>query len=67
MAIRVRVVNVDPDHIEELLPQPSDDDVAELLTPEYVRAVNLGISYRIQQRELSHTESWDMAEETYLH
>lgn len=60
MAIKVKVLNADAEHIEEYLPQIPMEETAEILTSEYVREVNLGISQRIRQRELSHAESLDM-------
>lgn len=61
MAIKVKVLNADAEHIEEQLPRIPDEEIATILTSDYVRDVNLGISHRIQQRELSHAESLDMA------
>lgn len=60
MAIKVKVLNADAERIEEQLPHTPQEEVATILTSEYVREVNLGISHRIQQRELSHAESLDM-------
>ncbi len=53
MAIKVRVVNADPDHpLDPQPPTPDDsDEVAKILTPEYVAEVNRGITYRILERE----------------
>lgn len=66
VAIRVRVLNADVEHIDENLPHTPEDEVATILTSDYVRKVNLGISYRIQQREFSHTESLDMVAKAYF-
>lgn len=60
MAIKVNVLNADVEHIEEQLPHIPEDEIATILTSDYVREVNLGISHRIQQRELAHAESLDM-------
>lgn len=61
MAIEVRILNADMENIEELLPHVPEDEIATILTSDYVWEVNRGISYRIQQRELSHAENLDMA------
>lgn len=61
MAIEVRVLNANMEDIKELLPHVPEDEIATILTSDYVREVNRGISHRIQQRELSHAENLDMA------
>lgn len=61
MAIKVKVLNADAEHIEEQLPLIPEEEIATILTSDYVRTVNLGISYRVQQRELSHAENLDRA------
>lgn len=60
MSIKVKVLNADAEHTEEQMPQIPEEEIATILTSDYVREVNLGISHRVQQRELSHTESLDM-------
>ncbi len=51
MAIKVRVINVDPNNIEPSdLGVQKDDEPAKILTSDYVREVNLGIAYRTMQR-----------------
>lgn len=39
----------------------SSKKTAKILTHAYVRQLNQGISYRIQQREMSHAEGMDVA------
>jgi len=38
----------------------SNEQPAQILTNAYVRQLNRGISYRIQQREVAHAESIDV-------
>lgn len=59
MSVKVKVLNGTEAPAPVAVPNPTK--VAKVLSSAYVRKLNLGISYRIQQRELSHANSADLA------
>lgn len=59
MSVKVKVLNGAKAPIQAVIPETAK--VARVLTSTYVRELNQGISYRIQQRELSHANSADLA------
>lgn len=58
MSVKVKVLNGAADPAPAVIPEP--EEVMRVLTNSYVRELNQGISYRIQQRELSHAGSADL-------
>ena len=62
----VKILNADPERIEEHMPRVPEDEIPAILTSDYVREANLGISYRIRQRMLAGAGSAAAAARTYL-
>lgn len=61
MAIEVKVLNGTIKGAAMRKQRNSGKKPAKILTNAYVRQLNQGISYRIQQREMSHAESMEVA------
>ncbi len=59
MSVKVKVLNGAKAPTPAVIPESAKG--TRVLTGAYVRELNRGISYRIQQRELSHANSADLA------
>ena len=62
----VKILNADPERIEEHMPRVPEDEIPAILTSDYVREANLGIAHRIRQRMLADAGSAAAAARTYL-
>lgn len=59
MSVKVKVLNRTPTPTHVVVSKPVN--TTKVLSSTYVRELNRGISYRIQQRELSRATSVDLA------
>lgn len=59
MSVKVKVLNGAMASTSAVSAESAE--ITRVLTSDYVRELNRGISYRIQQRELSHANSAELA------